>query len=98
MPNERRPGVVQHPLNDARRFILVARVAFEHGALAFVGRKLHLHDVVSEIFYFAIARSKCVIEDRQILEGSASAVERPVFIDWPEMPFRKHRSKTLDGW
>jgi len=37
MPDERRPGVVEHPLNDAGGDIFFCAVSFKHGAFAVVG-------------------------------------------------------------
>ena len=48
MPDERRPGVVEHPLNYASRGVLVAAIGLEHGALAVVGHGLSFALVVVE--------------------------------------------------
>ncbi len=42
MPDQSGPSVVQHPLNDAGGFVLVAAVGLEHRTLAFVGHGLRL--------------------------------------------------------
>ena len=38
MPDEGRPSIVEHPLDDAGGDVFVAGIGFEHGALVVVGQ------------------------------------------------------------
>ncbi len=55
MPDQARPSVVEHPLNDAGGFVFVAAIGFEHCPLAFVAHGLRFPSEVGSTFRFAVA-------------------------------------------
>ena len=55
VPNQRGPGVVEHPLNHPGGGVFVAAIGFEHGTLAVVGHGLSLALIVVEGSGFAVA-------------------------------------------
>ena len=55
MPDERRLGIVEHPLNDARGGVPIAAIGLEHGALAVIGHRLCLALIIVEGTRSAVA-------------------------------------------
>ncbi len=58
VPDEPRPRVVEHPLDDAGRAVAVPRERLEHRALTLVGHELRLQRVVFYAVRFAVARAQ----------------------------------------
>src|SRR5215468_5754202 len=85
MPDKRRPAVVEHPLDDTRRAVLVAGISLEHGAFAVVGHGLRFAKVVVERSGSAIAAGHSVGEDIDVGEALAAGVVVPHLVDRPEM-------------
>src|SRR3984893_1221102 len=90
MPNQTGPGVVEHPLDDARGSVLVAAVRLEHGTLTFVGHLLRLPNKVGYVPGFAVALLDRASEDPDVFELPATGMEIPVVIDGPQLVRRKH--------
>src|SRR5438552_16614812 len=85
MPDDRRPSIVQHPLNDAGGLILIAAVGLIHRAHAFVGLELRLEGEVFGIVCFAVARIKSVGKYMNISERAAARVIVPEIANCPEV-------------
>ncbi len=83
MPDQRRPGVVQHPLNHSRGRVLVPAIGFVHRADSLVRHQLGLQGIVLNVVGLSIARSQCFAEHVDIFEGAAAGMVIPVVIDWP---------------
>ena len=83
MPNHRGPGIVKHPLNHARRFVLIPAVGFIHGTNAFVGHQLRLEGEIFRAVSLPVATSERLIKNLDGLELSAAGMEVPHVIDWP---------------
>src|SRR5246127_1819391 len=96
MPNKAGPRIVQHPLNDASGFVLVAAVIREHGALPFVGHGLRFPREVGGVFGFSVASLKRGSVELNVFELAATRMEIPSFVDGPELVWRKHGLKFLE--
>ena len=97
VPDHRRPGVVEHPLDHAGGGVLVASVPLEHRALAFVGEGLGLARVVLGAGGLPVAPLERVGEQPQVLELVAAGVVAPEVVDRPEVVGGKHALQALDG-
>src|SRR2546422_7422213 len=98
MPDERRPSVVQHPLNHARGGVFVPRISFEHGALAVVSHGLRLALVIIEGRRLSVAPGQTIIKNVDCGEALAARVIIPNFIDGPEMLFGDESLQRLPSW
>src|SRR5262249_44589286 len=98
MPDDRGPGVVQHPLDYARRGVLVMAIRLVHGADALVIHHLRFEDVIVERVGFAVAGGERVGVDVNVLELATAGVEVPPVVDRPQMIFGKHRAQRVDLW
>ena len=98
MPDHRRPRVVQHPLNHTGRRVLVASVAFEHGALGLVGERLRLPREIDDAIGFSVPSLDRRREHLDVLELAAARVEVPDLVDWPQVIGRKHPRQAFDRW
>src|SRR2546422_11275896 len=85
MPDDRRPSIVQHPLNDPGGLILIAAVGLIHRAHAFVGLELRLEGEIFGIVCFAVARIQSIGKYMNIFERATTRVVIPEVINWPEM-------------
>ena len=83
VPDHRRPRVVEHPLNDAGRCVLVAPVTLEHRALALIGQRLRLARVVGDVGGLAVAALERAGEHLEIFELSTAGVKVPHLVDRP---------------
>src|SRR5216684_649161 len=98
MPDQRRPGVVEHPLNHAGRSVLVPAIGLEHRALAVVGHRLRLALVVVERSRWTITARQSV--GKYVHRGKAffAGVIIPHVIDGPEMFLRDEFLERLARW
>ena len=96
MPDDRRPSIVQHPLNDPGGLILIAAVGLIHRAHAFVGLELRLEGEIFGIVCFAVARIQSIGKYMNIFERATTRVVIPEVINWPEMVFRQHCAHALN--
>src|ERR1700687_215140 len=96
MPDQTWPGVVEHPLNNARGFIFIAAVGFEHGTLPFVGHGLGFPGEIGEVFRLAITAFQRVCKNIDVFELSAAGVVPPKIINGPQFIFRKKRFQSFD--
>ena len=85
MPDQRRPGVVQHPLNHAGRGVFVARVSFKHGALAVIGQCLGFALVIIKGSRLAVTPVQTIGKNIHGCEPLATGVKIPYLIDGPEV-------------
>src|SRR5262252_6967866 len=85
MPDERWPGVIQHPLNHASGNVLSCAVSFEHRALTIVGSRLRLAFVVFERGGRAVSLVQTVGKDIYRGEPLSSSVIVPDLINRPQM-------------
>ena len=85
VPDERGPGVVQHPLNHAGGGVFVAAISFEHGALAVVSHGLSFAFVVIERSGLTVAASQTVGENIHVGEAFTAGMKVPHVIHRPEM-------------
>src|ERR1039457_3594223 len=85
MPNYGWPGVVQHPLNNSRRRVLIAAVRFKHRTLALVGHELALLHVVIQALGLSIAILKRRREDVHVAKNTATCMIIPKVVDGPTM-------------
>ena len=98
VPVDRRPRVVEHPLNHARRRVLVATVRLEHGTLALVRHELRGLRVVLRTRRRTEARGQRRIEAvEQMRELSAGSVKQPHAVEWPrDVLLGHHAANALD--
>ncbi len=85
MPDQRRPRIVQHPLNHARRRVLVSSIRFEHRALAVIGHGLRFALIVLQRGRHAIPSIQPIGKHIDCREPFAARVEIPHIVDWPQM-------------
>src|SRR6202165_4992709 len=97
VPNHRGPGIVKHPLNHTRRFVLIPAVGLVHGTNAFVGHQLRLEGEILRAVGLPVAMSERLIKNLDSLELSAAGMEVPHVVDWPYMLFPPHAANALDG-
>ena len=83
MPNHRGPGIVKHPLNHARRFVLIPAVGLIHGTNAFVGHQLRLEGEIFRALSLPVTLREGLVENLDGLELSAAGMEVPDVVDWP---------------
>src|SRR4051812_17396546 len=98
MRGRRRPWVINHPLNYARRIVFITTVGLEHGALAIVGQHLGFLRVIVNVSDGAKTLVQCLGKNIETLNGAASAVVTPILIDGPKAVDRKHPSQRFDRW
>src|ERR1700759_1731713 len=98
MPNNSRPGVVEHPLNDSSRFVFVAAVGFEHRAFTFVGDRLRLPRIVGRIACRTVAAFERVGIEMDVFELAAARVEIPVFVNGPKLVWGDHFLQSFERW
>ena len=96
MPDNRRPCIVKHPLNDASRRVLVPAVCLEHGANAFVAHKLRFESEVLSVVGLAIASFQRIRVHLDGLELPTTRVVVPIIINRPQMIVRQHCAQALD--
>ncbi len=78
VPDEGGPGVVEHPLDDARGGrVFIARISLEHGALGIVGHGLGFAFVVVEIARRAVDSIHGVVEMLEVAEAFLAGVKIP---------------------
>ncbi len=97
MPDERRPCVVQHPLNHAARGVLVPAVCLEHRADAFITLQLRFEGVILERSGSPIAGVQGLGENVDVLEILSAGVKVPPLVDRPPVLFRQHGFDAFDG-
>src|SRR3984885_13705437 len=96
MPDQRRPCVVEHPLDDAGRLIFVAAVGFVHRAHTLVSLQLRLEGEIFHAIRFSVAIGQCTAEDLDGFESSPAGVIVPGVVDGPHVIFSHHAADTLD--
>ena len=97
MPDQRGPGVVEHPLDDAGGDVFVAAVGFEHGAFVVVSRGLGFALVIIERSGGAVAAIEAVGENVDRGEALAACVEIPILVHGPEMILGNKFREALRG-
>ena len=97
VPDEGRPGIVEHPLNQTGGGVLVSAVRLEHRALIVVGHGLGLALIVVEGRCRTIAPGQGFGEDVDGGEAFSARVEIPVLVDGPEVLFRNELGEAFFG-
>ncbi len=97
MPDERWPGIVQHPLNYASRNIFIAAVAFKHRAFAVVCNRLRFALVIFQRSRRSIALIQPVGKNVHGSEPLATRVVIPDIIHRPQMLFRNKSFHALQS-
>src|ERR1700758_864128 len=95
MPDDRWPGIVEHPLDYACGRVLVSAVCLEHGANAFIAHELRLEGEVGGTGRPTVACILGLGVHLNVFEFAATRVEIPIFVNRPQMVFREHRLQTL---
>ena len=95
MPDERGPGIIEHPLDDAGGGVFISGVGLEHGALAVVGDGLGFALEVVERSGGAVAAIEAVGENVDGGEAFLAGVVIPDVVDGPEMIFG---NEALEGF
>src|SRR6266851_8791403 len=87
MPNQRGPGVVQHPLNHAGGCVFIPPIGFKHRALAVISHGLSLALVIIERRRWSITPGQTICKYIDRRKAFTARVIIPNLIDWPEMLF-----------
>src|SRR5208282_553984 len=87
--------VVQHPLDDSGRLVLVAAVSLVHGTLVVVGDKLGLAHIIIEIGGRAVAPAHPIIKRREGSVSAPLAVLEPDAVLRPKMVVAEHLAHVL---
>ena len=97
VPDHGRPGVVQHPLNDARGFIFVPPEGLEHGSFTVIVHGLCFPKVIIQSTRRTIdGVHRLVVMIEVVIEISGSCVVIPDIVDRPQVIFPKKLLKTAD--
>src|SRR6201981_3471561 len=89
---------MQHPLNHARRLILVPALGFVHVAYTFVRLHLRLDREVLHVLRLPVPIGQGLTEHVDGFEFAAARMIVPHIIDGPKVIFADHRPNALDGW
>src|SRR5216683_711289 len=85
MPDQRRPRIVEHPLNHARGSVLIPRVGLEHRALAIVSHGLGLALVIVQRRPWSVAPVQSIGKNVDCREPLPARVIIPNLVNRPKM-------------
>ncbi len=96
-PNQGRPRIVLHFLQDAGGNVFVPAVGFIHGPLSLVIHDLRLPGKVFHSGGFSVTGVQGLCIDLDVFEYAAARVEVPIFINGPQVIGRYEFPQTLEG-
>src|SRR6516165_8310107 len=99
VPVKRRPGIVQHPLDDAGRLgELTSGVSFKHRPMAVIGEHLRFTREIIKTDRRTVTVDDRPTERIQLVEFLLSGVEEPSRSNWPHFIREQKIPQRISAW